>query len=169
MEVGLHPVTFVAVVPLNVTVPEAPKLVPLMMTGVLAGPELGDIPLMFGSTMKGEVLLSTPPTVTTTLTLPAVAKAGTVTAMEVSVQVLTTAVWVPNFTVLVPCDRPKLLPLIVTDEPTAPEPADRLLILGGGTTVKLTPGLVLLPTVTVTLPVTAPLGTVTVIEVSLQL
>jgi hypothetical protein len=129
----------VAVVPLNVTVPcEELKVVPLMMTAVLAGPVLGDTPVMFGSTMKGELLLSTPPTVTTALTLPAVAKAGTVTAMEVSVQVLITAVCVPNFTVLVPCDTPKLLPLMVTDEPTGPEPADRLLMLGGGTTVKLT-------------------------------
>src|SRR6185503_3452684 len=92
IDVALQLVIFGAFVPLNVTVPEAPKLVPLMMTGVFAGPELGDTPVMFGKIVKGEVLLSTPPTVTTTLTLPAVAKAGTVTPIEVSVHVLTVAV-----------------------------------------------------------------------------
>ena len=71
-------------------------------------------------------------------------------------------------TVLVLWVAPKLVPVMVTDEPTGPEPADKLVMLGGGTTVKLTPGLVLPPTVTVTLPVTALFGTVTVIEVSLQ-
>ena len=106
MDVALQLVTFVAGVPLNVTVPEAPKLVPLIMTGVFAGPELGDTPVMFGRIVKGELLLSTPPTVTTTLTLPAVAKAGTVTPIEVSVHVLTTAVCAPNLTVLVPCSDP---------------------------------------------------------------
>ena len=53
MDVALQLVTFVAGVPLNVTVPEAPKLVPLMMTGVFAGPELGDTPVMFGRIVKG--------------------------------------------------------------------------------------------------------------------
>ena len=92
---------FAAFVPLNVTVPwEEPKVVPLIMTGVFAGPEPGEMPVMFGRIMKGEVLLSTPPTVTTTLTLPGVPKAGTVTVMEVSVQLLIAAVWAPNFTVL---------------------------------------------------------------------
>jgi hypothetical protein len=135
----------------------------------LAGPEPGDTPVMFGSTVKARPLLSTPPTVTTTLTLPAVAKAGTVTAMAPSAQLFTVAAVPLNFTVLEPWGDPKLAPLMVTDEPVGPEFAEKLLMLGGGTTVKLTPGLVLLPTVTVTLPVMAPLGTVTVIEVSLQL
>lgn len=169
IEVGLHPVMFAALVPLNVTVPwEEPKVVPLIMTGVFAGPEPGEITVMFGRTMKGELLLSTPPTVTTTLTLPGVPKAGTVTVMEVSVQLLIAAVWAPNFTVLLPCDRPRLLPFNVTNDPTGADPTERLVMLGGGITVKLTPGLLLLSTVTMTLPVIAPLGTFTVIEVSLQ-
>jgi len=92
IDVGLHPVMLAAFVPLNVTLScEEPKLVPLIITGVFAGPEPGDIPVMFGRTMKGNGLLSAPPTVTTTLTLLAVAKAGTVTTMEVFVQELTTA------------------------------------------------------------------------------
>lgn len=69
---------------------------------------------------------------------------------------------------LVPCVEPKPLPFIVRADPTGPDPAEKFVMLGGGITVKLTPELVLLPTVTVTLPVVAPLGTVTVIDASLQ-
>ena len=86
------------------------------------------------------------------------AKAGTVTTMEVFVQELTTADWAPNFNVLVPWVEPKLLPLIVRADPTGPDPAEKFVMLGGGITVKLTPELVLLPTVTVTLPVSRPAG-----------
>jgi hypothetical protein len=42
-----------------------------------------------------------------------------------------------NVTVLVPCVVPKLVPVIVTDLPTAPEFGVRLVMLGE--TVKLTP------------------------------
>ena len=73
-----------------------------------------------------------------------------------------------KLTVLAPCVCPKFIPVIVTDAPTAPELGDRLLTLGGGTTVKLTP-LLLPPAVfTVTLPVVAPPGTVATIEIALQ-
>jgi len=57
----------------------------------------------------------------------------------------------------------------VTEAPTAPEVTDKVVMLGAATTVKLTPLLALPPTVTTTLPVVAPVGTVSTIEVALQL
>jgi len=57
--------------------------------------------------------------------------------------------------------------VIVTDAPTAPVVGDRLLMLGK--TVNVTPLLALLATVTTTVPVVAPVGTVATIEVALQL
>ena len=74
-----------------------------------------------------------------------------------------------NLTVLVPCVEPKFVPVIVTDVPTAPEVGDRLVMLGVASTVKLTPLLAAPDTVTTTLPVVAPVGTVTTIDVALQL
>ena len=74
-----------------------------------------------------------------------------------------------NLTVLLPWVEPKLDPVIVTDAPTAPDVGERLVILGAGTTVKLTPLLALLETVTTTLPVVAPDGTVATMLVALQL
>ena len=68
---------------------------------------------------------------------------------------------------LVPCVAPKFNPVIVTDAPTAPEVGDRLLMLGN--TVKDTPLLFTPLANTTTLPVVAPVGTVTLIEVALQL
>ena len=79
--------------------------------------------------MKVTPLLACVPTVTTTL--PVTAPVGTVTTMLVALQVVTPAAFVPNVTVLVPCVDPKLLPVIVTDVPTAPEVGFRLAILGG--------------------------------------
>jgi Na+-transporting methylmalonyl-CoA/oxaloacetate decarboxylase beta subunit len=74
-----------------------------------------------------------------------------------------------NVTVLVPWAGPKFVPTIFTEVPTTPDVGDRLVILGVGATVKLTPLLALPPTVTTTLPVVAPVGTVTFIEVAPQL
>jgi hypothetical protein len=62
-----------------------------------------------------------------------------------------------------------LLPLIVTDVPTAPEVGERLDMLGVPYTVKLTPLLATPDTVTTTFPVVAPLGTVVAMLVALQL
>ncbi len=59
--------------------------------------------------------------------------------------------------------------MIVTAVPTGPEVTERLVMLGVPSTVKLTPLLALLDTVTTTFPVVAPLGTVTVMLVALQL
>ena len=63
---------------------------------------------------------------------------------------------------------PKFDPLIVTAAPTAPVVTDRLVMLGAGTTVKLDPLLATPLAFTTTFPVVAPLGTVVVILVALQ-
>lgn len=61
------------------------------------------------------------------------------------------------------------MPVIVTNVPTAPDVGDRLAILGAATTVNVTPLLALPLTVTTTLPVVAPVGTIATMEVALQL
>jgi len=58
---------------------------------------------------------------------------------------------------------------MVTGVPTLPEVTDKLVILGAGTTVKLIPLLEFPETLTTTLPVVAPEGTVTTIVVEFQL
>ena len=63
--------------------------------------------------------------------MPVVAPVGTVATIEVALQLVIVVAVVPlNFTVLVPCVEPKLVPVIVTDAPTAPEVGDGLLMLG---------------------------------------
>jgi hypothetical protein len=80
IDVGLQPVA-VAATPLNVTVLVlcvASKLVPVIVTDVPTGPELGDRPVMLGpvpGTVKLTLLLTVPLAVTTTL--PLVAPVGT--------------------------------------------------------------------------------------------
>lgn len=83
--------------------------------------------------MKIGSLLARPPTVT--ITGPEVAPVGTGAVMVVSLQLVGTAGTVLNFTVLVPCDEPKLEPVIVIGVPTAPAVGDRLLMTGAGTIV----------------------------------
>jgi hypothetical protein len=59
-----------------------------------------------------------------------VAPAGTeVTRLE-ALQLVTVAAAPLNVTVLLPCDDPKLIPVIVTGAPTAPEAEERLVIVG---------------------------------------
>jgi len=59
------------------------------------------------------------------------------TAIEVLLQLLAVAVAPLNVTVLVPCVEPKFVPAIVTDVPAIPEDGERLVIVGGGFTVKV--------------------------------
>jgi hypothetical protein len=169
MLVALQLVT-VAAVPLKVTVLVLwldPKLLPAMVTAVPAAPELGDRLVMTGATVKFAPLLGIPPTVTTTL--PLVAPVGTVTPMLVALQLVAVAVVPLKVTVLEPWLDPKLVPAIVTAEPTDPAGGPRLVIEGGTATVKLTPLVAMPPTVTTTLPVVAAAGTVTAMLVALQL
>lgn len=71
--------------------------------------------------------------------------------------------------VLVPCVAPKAFPEIVTRRPTAPVVGVRLLMLSPGSTVKPSPSLAMLFTLTTTFPVVASVGTGTTIAVVLQL
>ncbi len=165
MLVALQLVGVVAV-PLNVTVLEPcvdPKFVPVIVTGVPTAPDVTDkfVILGVGRTVKFTPLLATPLVLTTTF--PVVAPLGTVTPILDAPHDVTLAVVPLNVTVPVPCELPKLDPVIVTAAPTAPDVTDKVVMLGAGTTVKFTPLLAWLDTVTTTFPVEAPLGTVTAI------
>jgi hypothetical protein len=164
----------VAAVPLNLTVLVpcvAPKFAPEIVTVAPTNPEVGFRLVMLGAgtvTVKLTPLLATPPTVTTTF--PVVAPVGTVTTMLVALQLVAVAAVPLNLTVLVPCVAPKFTPAIVTVAPTNPDVGFSPVMLGPGeVTVKLTPLLATPPTVTTTLPVVAPAGTVTTILVAVQL
>jgi hypothetical protein len=155
-------------VPLNITVLvpwEEPKLVPLIVTEVPTAAEVGVrlVMLGVGRTVKLTPLLGTPLTVTTTL--PVAAPAGTGTSIAVLLQAVGVAVVLSNTTVLLPWVAPKFVPVIVTTSPTGPELGARLVMLGVGKTVKLTPLLRTPFTVTTALPVIAPAGTGTLMEV----
>jgi hypothetical protein len=139
----------------------------VIVTDAPTAPEVGDTLLMLGNTVNATPLLFTPLAFTTTF--PVVAPLGTVTLIDVALQLVTVAVVPLNFTVLEPWLEPKFVPVTVTAAPTAPEVGDTLVMLGAATTVKLTPLLATPPTVTTTLPVVAPVGTVATIDVVLQL
>ncbi len=158
--------------PLNVTVLVpcvAPKLFPVIVTEVPTVPELGlKLAILGGTTtVNATSLLAIPPTVT--ITFPVVAPLGTGTTMLVALQLVGVPAVPLNVTVLVPWLEPKLVPEIVMDVPTAPEVGDKLVMLGVGNTVKLTPLLATPETVTTTFPVVAPFGTGTVMELAPQL
>src|SRR5437667_423289 len=158
----------VAVVRLRLTLPDVPKFVPVMVTAVPTGPEVGFRLVMAGAdevTVKFTPLLATPPTVTTTL--PVVAPLGTDATMLVALQLVVLAVVPLKVTVPV---VPKLVPVMVTPVPTGPVVGFRLVMAGAEeVTVKFTPLLAIPPTVTTTLPVVAPLGTDATMLVALQL
>lgn len=171
IDVALQLVIVVAVVVLNFTVPVPcadPKFAPAIVTDAPTAPEVGDrlVILGAGTTVKFTPLLSTPLACTTTLPLPA--PVGTLATIELAPQLVILAVVPLNFTVLVPWVDPKFEPEMVTDALTAPVVGDKLVMLGAGTTVKLTPLLELPLTVTTTLPVVAPVGTVATMELELQ-
>jgi hypothetical protein len=160
----------VAVVPLNFTVLdpcEEPKFNPVIVTIAPIAADDGERLLMLGNTVKSTPLLLTPLAYTTTL--PVVAPVGTVTLIDVAAQLVTVAVVPLKDTNPVPCVEPKLVPVMVTAVPTAPEVTDSLVMLGAATTVNFTPLLATPLVLTTTLPVVAPVGTVVTIEVALQL
>lgn len=162
----------VADVPLNVTPPlpwEGPRFDPLILTDEPTAPELG-LRLMLGAgvTVNVTPLLATPPAAVTT-TFPVVAPEGTTAVMLLPLQLEIVAVVPLNFTPPLPCDDPKLEPAMTIDDPTAPVLGVRLLMLGAGVTVNVTPLLAVPLTVTTTFPVVAPLGTVAVMLVELKL
>jgi len=110
-----------AAVPLNVIVLApcvAPKPVPVIVTDVPVAPDDGFRLLMIAWTEKFTKLLRNP--LTATNTFPVVASVGTGTTMVVSLQIVGVPVAPLKLTKLVPCDGPKLEPVIVTDVPTGP-------------------------------------------------
>src|SRR5271155_2797125 len=143
IKVALQLPIVVAVVPLNCTVLEPwvePKFVPVIVTDEPTAPDVGDRLVMLGAatTVNDDPLLATLLTVTTTL--PVVAPVGTVATIEVALQLPIVVAVVPlNCTVLEPCVDPKFVPVMVTDEPTAPDVVDRLVMLGADTTVNEDP------------------------------
>lgn len=145
----------------------APKLVPVMRTEVPTKAEEGETFVIFGGpgTVKAAGLLAKPPTVT--MTLPVDAPFGTGTTMFVALQLVGVATVPLKVTMLLPCDKPKFVPVIVTDVPAGPDAGLKLVITG--VTVKLAPLLAKPLTVTTTFPVVAPAGTGTTMLVGLQL
>jgi hypothetical protein len=161
-----------AVVPWKVTVLVPcvlPKFTPVSVTDVPTGPNVGDKLVMLGAgaTVNTTPLLANPKTVTTTF--PVVAPFGAGTTMLVRLQLVGVATVPLNVRVLVPWVAPKFVPVTVTKVPIAPEAGLRLVMLGGGATVKVTPLLATPETVTTTGPVVAAEGTGTTMLVVLQL
>ena len=156
IEVALQLPIVVAAVPLKLTEPVPwvePKFVPVIVTDAPTAPVVGDTLVMLGAatTVNDTPLLFTPLALTTTL--PVVAPVGTVATIDVAPQLPIVVAAVPlNLTVPVPWVKPKFVPVIVTDAPTAPVVGDRLVMLGAATTVNDTPLLALPPTVIMTLP-----------------
>lgn len=147
----------------------APKPVPVRVTTSPTTPDVGDTLVMpsTSTTVKLMPLLATPDADTTTF--PVVAPMGTGATMLVALQLVGAASVQLKLTVPLPCVAPKFVPVTVTEVPTTPEVSDRLLMVGAGTTVKLTPLLVIPLAFTTTFPVVVPDGTGTAIVDALQL
>lgn len=161
--------------PLNFTTLDPcvlPKFDPAMATVVPAEPELGVSPfvLMLGPpvTVKVTPLLPCPATVTTTE--PVVVPAGTGTMIDPGPQLKGVAAIPLKVIVLLPWGDPNPEPLTVTVVLIGPELGERVVMLGGGMTVKLAE-VDCAPTFTViaTTPPAAPVGTGTPMLPSLQL
>jgi hypothetical protein len=121
-------------------------------------------------TAKLIALLVWPATLTTTF--PVVAPAGTVAAMLVALQLVGVAAVPLKVIVLEPCIAPKFVPAMVTGVPTGPELGLKLVMLGAvglAVTVKVILLLAWPATVTTTLPVVVPAGTIVAMLVALQL
>ena len=141
IEVALQLVTSSAAagVPLKLTVLlfcDAPKFAPVIITGAVTAAELGEIFVILGAAVStvncGGVrllLLAVPPAVVTVMK-PSVALAGTVTTIEVELQLFTAAVVPLNFTLPPDCVAPKLVPEMVTVAPTGPCVGLKAVIVG---------------------------------------
>jgi hypothetical protein len=118
--------------------------------------------------VNNTALLGPPPT--DTKRSPVVAPGGTVTVMDVSVELVGSAYTDGLKTTCGSCvpSAENPLPEIVSDEPTAPDDCDKVVMAGDGITVKPSPLLALPDTVTTTFPEVAPAGTITSKLVLLQ-
>ena len=139
-----------------------------MVTDAPTAPDVGDRVLIVGvgRTVNEGPVTETPLAVTATV--PVVAPVGTTATIDEAPQLVIDVAAVP-LNLSVPFVVPKPDPLIVTEEPTAPEVGDRLPIAGVGKTVNAEPLLDTPLAVTTTLPVVAPLGTTATIDEPLQL
>jgi len=155
----------VAPTPLNATAVAPVKLVPLIVTAVPTGPDVGEkLAIAGGLTTVNELPLVAVPPGVVTLSGPVVAPAGTVAWMEVSELNVKVAPTPLKATALAPVN---FVPLIVTVVPTGPLVGAKLAIAGGLTTVNELPLVAVPPgVVTVSVPVVAPAGTVAWMEVS---
>jgi len=144
-----------------------PKFVPVIVTDAPTDPEVGDTLAMLGvgNTVKFVPLLLFPVVVTTTG--PVVATFGTGTAIWELLQLVGVAVVPLKVTVLEPCVRPKVVPVMVTVAPNGPVDGDKPVMFG--TTVKFTLLLFMPPTEMTNGPVLEPAGIGTVICVLPQL
>ncbi len=154
----------------DVVKPLPVKFVPLIVTEVPMGPEVGENELIVGLdgvvTLKLLALVAVPPGVVTRI-LPSVAPDGTVAVILLEEFTANDAERLSNVTEPVVKPLPlKFVPLIVTEVPTGPEVGENELIVGAGTEVtsKLVE-LVAVPPGVVTriFPSVAPDGTVAVI------
>lgn len=100
----------------------------MIVTEVPAMPVPTDNPVMLGTTVKATPLLAPPFTVT--ITFPVVAAVGTGTTMDVNFQLVGVAIEPLNVTVLLPCDPPSPVPVIVSEVPTVPEVLESELMVG---------------------------------------
>ena len=161
-----------ATVPLkrSVLVPcVVPRFVPVTVTGFPTAADVGDadVSVGVGMTVNATPVLVCPDTVT--VTGPVVAPEGTMADTLVALQLVGLAAMPLNRTRLVPAVVPKLLPEITTAAPTPALVGVSDVIDGGGTTVNVDALLAVPATVTLTAPVTVPVGTVTTIAVFVQL
>lgn len=114
-----------------------------------------------GKTVKTLTLVTVTPLVVTEI-IPSVAPTGTVVVILVAIEVDTTAVTPLNLTT---GDGLKLVPVMITVEPSAPALGVKPEIVGVGNTVKLVILSISIPTVVILIfPVVAPTGTVVIIR-----
>ena len=126
-EVEVLTVKDAAAMPSKATADAPVKLLPVMVTAVLAAPLLGVNEVMIGAGMKVKVplLVAVPPGVVTVIA--PVAPLPTVALMVVEVTVNEAAAVPPNFTAVAPV---KLLPVMVTTAPTGPLPGVNEVMVG---------------------------------------
>ena len=167
--------TKVAETPPNLTEVVPVKFVPLIVTEVPTGPDIGENDEIVGFavvTVNLWALVAVPPGVVTEI-LPVVAPVGTVAVIFVAELTVNDVALTPlNFTDVVVNPVPlKFVPLIVTAVPTRPLVGENEEIVGAGTVVEVTvktEELVAVPSGVVTLigPVVAPTGACAVIFVN---
>ena len=167
--VGVDEVT-TAGVPLNDTMGDVLKLVPLIITTAPAAPSEGVKVEIVGvsNTLNGDPLETVSPFSVNEI-VPVDAPTGTEVVILVEVEAVTTAATPLNSTTLLVGVVLKLFPEMITDAPTAPLAGLNPVIDGVGSTVKSLTLVTVTPlTVTEIFPKVAPAGTVVVMLVAVE-